>query len=275
MLHPESLSKLFLVERGADHAQFARNIGSTRAYIRLAGNIVKVYPLAVRTLYDTLRTKDRSEIIRFGKTVEDRLYLIGRILLRGIHAPACEHLVRMMMVVMTVVVPAAAVVVVMMFVLIVIMIVVMVMVVMAVIMIVVTAIVMIVVMMFMLVVIVIFIMVVAAAVIVIMMMLVLAVMMSALGAYFLLRKELLRKMIAVLHGLEDLLSVELVPRGRNNDSLSVMLTDKRKRSVELFGSDRGSSAENYRSGVLDLVVVEFTEVFHIDAALGRICHDSP
>ena len=56
MLHPESLSKLFLVERGADHAQLARNIGSTRAYIRLAGNIVKVYPLAVRTLYDTLRT---------------------------------------------------------------------------------------------------------------------------------------------------------------------------------------------------------------------------
>ena len=53
MLHPESLSKLFLVERGADHAQLARNIGSTRAYIRLAGNIVKVYPLAVRTLYDT------------------------------------------------------------------------------------------------------------------------------------------------------------------------------------------------------------------------------
>ena len=267
MLHPESLSKLFLVERGADHAQLARNIGSTRAYIRLAGNIVKVYPLAVRTLYDTLRTKDRSEIIRFGKTVEDRLYLIGRILLRGIHAPACEHLVRMMMVVMTVAVPTAAVVVVMMFMLIVIIIVVMVMLVMAVIMIVV--------MMFMLVVIVIFIMVVAAAVIVIMMMLVLAVMMSALGAYFLLRKELLRKMIAVLRGLEDLLSVELVPRSRNNDSLSVMLTDKRKRSVELFGSDRGSSAENYRSGVLDLVVVEFTEVFHIDAALGRICHDSP
>ena len=254
MLHPESLSKLFLVERGTDHAQLARNIGSTRADIRLAGNVVKVYPLAVRALYDTLRTEDRSEIVRFGKAVEDRLYLIGRILLRGIHAPACEHLVRMMMVVMIVimVVTAAAIVVVivMMLVLIVIMVVVMVMVVMVVIMIVVVvviaAMVMIVVMMFMPVMIVIVIMVimvvVAAVIVIMMMMLVLAVMMSALGAYFLLGKKLLRKMIAVLHSLENFLSVELVPRGRNNDSLSVMLTDERKRGIELFGSDRGSSA---------------------------------
>ena len=75
-----------------------------------------------------------------------------------------------------------------------------------------------------------------------------------------------------LHGLQDLLAGQLIPRGGDNGRNSVMLPDQSHSSVQLILSNRVGPGQEDGGGGLDLVVVELTEVLHIDLHLGSVGH---
>ena len=74
------------------------------------------------------------------------------------------------------------------------------------------------------------------------------------------------------HGLQNLLAGQLVPRGGDNGCNSVMLPDQSHSSVQFILSNRVGPGQEDGGGGLDLVVVELTEVLHIDLHLGSVGH---
>ena len=70
------------------------------------------------------------------------------------------------------------------------------------------------------------------------------------------------------HGLQNLGTGQLIPRGGDNGCNSVMLPDQSHGSVQLILSNRVGPGQEDGGGGLDLVVVELTEVLHIDLHLG-------
>ena len=99
--------------------------------------------------------------------------------------------------------------------------------------------------------------------------LVLVVLLGGLGLEVL---ELGGQRVAPLHRLEDLLAVELRPRRGHDRGGRVLLAQQRHSGVELLGTDALGAREDDGARVLDLVVEELTEVFHIHFALVRV-HD--
>ena len=100
--------------------------------------------------------------------------------------------------------------------------------------------------------------------------------MLVLGLFDLvLAAHLFKKLVAQRHlfdGGEDGLAVQLVPRSRQNGGVGVLLAQHRGGSLELFLRELLRAGKNDRAGGLDLVVVELTEVLHIDLHLGGVCH---
>ena len=87
--------------------------------------------------------------------------------------------------------------------------------------------------------------------------------------------HLFKKLVAERHlfdGGEDGLAVQLVPRSRQNGGVGVLLAQHRGGSLELFLRELLRAGKNDRAGGLDLVVVELTEVLHIDLHLGGVGH---
>ena len=76
--------------------------------------------------------------------------------------------------------------------------------------------------------------------------------------------------ILLLHCCEDILAVELVPRGCYDSRLSVMLSDKLNGLLCLMRLCNVCVRENDAGCVSDLIVVEFTEVLHIHLALVHV-----
>ena len=84
-----------------------------------------------------------------------------------------------------------------------------------------------------------------------------------------------KKLVAQRHlfdGGEDGLAVQLVPRSRQNGGVGVLLAQHRGGSLELFLRELLRAGKNDRAGGLDLVVVELTEVLHIDLDLAGVGH---
>ena len=109
-------------------------------------------------------------------------------------------------------------------------------------------------------------------IIVVMMVMVLVLVLILLGGLGLEVLELGRERVAALHRLEDLLAVELCP-GRGHDGRGrVFLTQQRHGGVELLGADALGAREDDGARVLDLVVEELAEVFHIHPALVGVDH---
>ena len=84
-----------------------------------------------------------------------------------------------------------------------------------------------------------------------------------------------KKLVAQRHlfdGGEDGLAVQLVPRSRQNGGVGVLLAQHRGGSLELFLRELLRTGKNDRAGGLDLVVVELTEVLHIDLDLAGVGH---
>ena len=100
--------------------------------------------------------------------------------------------------------------------------------------------------------------------------------MLVLGLFDLvLAAHLFKKLVAQRHlfdGGEDGLAVQLVPRSRQNGGVGVLLAQHRGGSLELFLRELLRAGKNDRAGGLDLVVVELTEVLHIDLDLAGVGH---
>ena len=100
--------------------------------------------------------------------------------------------------------------------------------------------------------------------------------MLVLGLFDLvLAAHLFKKLVAQRHlldGGEDGLAVQLVPRSRQDGGVGVLLAQHRSGSLELFLRELLRAGENDRAGGLDLVVVELTEVLHIDLDLAGVGH---
>ena len=100
--------------------------------------------------------------------------------------------------------------------------------------------------------------------------------MLVLGLFDLvLAAHLFKKLVAQRHlfdGGEDGLAVQLVPRSRQNGGVGVLLAQHRGGSLELFLRELLRTGKNDRAGGLDLVVVELTEVLHIDLDLAGVGH---
>ena len=79
--------------------------------------------------------------------------------------------------------------------------------------------------------------------------------------------QLLFKGILVLHRLENLCAGELIPRGGNDGGVLVVLAQQSDAGFKLFGLDTVRTAQNDGVCVLDLVVIELAEVFHVHFAL--------
>ena len=269
----EKLSNSFFVYLGADNAEPSDSSCTACADIRNAGNVVKVYPLTVLTGYDTLRTEDDSELFLVAETAENSLDLILSVSVGSFLAPAGEYFVSMVVVMMLVVVIVTAagavrtvVVMVFMFVMIVMMVmfmlVVIVMMLMLVMVMIVTAAgavrtVIVVMFMFIMVVMMVMLMLIVVIIVVVMMM-------------FSLLEKLLKLVIEgvlLCHGVNKLLTGELIPLGSNNRRGSVQLLHDSNSFADLLFAETAGVAEDNTACIGYLVVEEFTEILVVHLAL--------
>ena len=121
---------------------------------------------------------------------------------------------------------------------------------------------------------VIMVMVMAAVLMLVLIIMVMVVMMLLLvrlmlGAH--LRQQLVRQR-HLLDGAENGHAVQRVPRGGQDGRGGVLLPQQRHRRLQLLLAQPLGTAEDDGAGGLDLVVVELTEVLHVDLHLGGIRH---
>ena len=211
--------------------------------------------------------------------LQDALDLLGRELLVRLHAPADEDLVRVVAVVMMMVVMLMLVVLVIVVMVVagalrvvalVVIIVVMMMVMML--MLVLILVVVMVMMVLMLILVIVVVMVVAGAVRIVALVVIVVIMMMVLVRLLFEFLELHRNGGLLLHGGHQLLAGELVPRGRDEHGVGVVVADELDALVELLLRNILRAREDDRVGGFDLVIVEFAEVLHIHLALRRVGH---
>ena len=275
----------------ANDAKSANDAGTSNSDVGLTGNVVKVEPLAVLPLYDSLGAQDEAVGLLVVQCRQDALKLLCGKLLGGLGTAADKDLVGMMMVmvvsVLVIVMMAGAVgivafliVVMMVMLVIVVMMMLMVMLVIVLVMMVAAAIgiiaLLIVVMMVLMLVIMMMLMVVLMVMIVVMMMMAAAIGIIALLIVMMVMVVMLRLVgktlqllldgVATLHGSQKLFAVQLIPRGGNDGSGGVMLTQKRNRLGDLGIVGALGMRENDTAGVLNLIVEELAKVLHIHLA---------
>ena len=196
-----------------------------------------------------------------------------------LHAPADEDLVRVVAVVMMMVVMLMLVVLVIVVMVVagalrvvalVVIIVVMMMVMML--MLVLILVVVMVMMVLMLILVIVVVMVVAGAVRIVALVVIVVIMMMVLVRLLFEFLELHRNGGLLLHGGHQLLAGELVPRGRDEHGVGVVVADELDALVELLLRNILRAREDDRVGGFDLVIVEFAEVLHIHLALRRVGH---
>ena len=128
-------------------------------------------------------------------------------------------------------------------------------------------------MVLMLILVLIVVMVVAGAVrVVALIVVIVVIMMMVLVRLFFEFLELHRNGGLLLHGGHQLLAGELVPRGRDEHGVGVVVADELDALVELLLRNILRAREDDRVGGFDLVIVEFAEVLHIHLALRRVGH---
>lgn len=77
---------------------------------------------------------------------------------------------------------------------------------------------------------------------------------------------------AALHRVQKLRAGELVPRRGDNGRLGVLFAQQCHGGGQLFFADVLRAAEDDGAGVLNLVIVKFAEVLHIQLYLARVGH---
>ena len=113
-------------------------------------------------------------------------------------------------------------------------------------------------------------------VVLVMLIVMMVMLMLVLGLFDLvLAAHLFKKLVAQRHlfdGGEDGLAVQLVPRSRQDGGVGVLLAQHRGGGLKLLLRELLRAGEDDRAGGLDLVVVELTEVLHIDLDLAGVGH---
>ena len=277
-LQAEEMVQLMLAELGADDAQAAGIVSGAAAHLMFFGHIVKMEPLAALGRNNALGAQDHTVLAAVQGSQDPLDFALSEHLDR-LHAPAGEHLVGVVMVMIVVMAAAGAVLV--MFVMV--MVLVLMMVFMLVLMVVVAAALLVV---FVLVVMMLVIMA-AAALIVVMVVMVLGMVVAAAGALLTVIMVVVMLMLLVLaahgiqqfigqrhllHGAENGLAVDLIPRGGDDGGVGVLFAQQGHGCLQLLLAQLLGTAEDDGAGGLDLVIVELTEVLHIHLHLGGVRH---
>ena len=84
------------------------------------------------------------------------------------------------------------------------------------------------------------------------------------------RQHVLGKAVVILHRREDRLAADVIPRGRDDARLRVVLAQQRDDGLQLLLAHALRAAEQNRAGVFNLVEEELAEVLDVHAALARI-----
>ena len=107
-----------------------------------------------------------------------------------------------------------------------------------------------------------------------MMVLMLVVMMMTAHRTRLLRQmlQLMVQGVTMLHSRENLLTAQLVPRGGNHGSIRILFTNQCHYRIQLFLGNAIGTAEHNATGMLQLIVIEFTKVFGVNLALSSVRH---
>ena len=84
--------------------------------------------------------------------------------------------------------------------------------------------------------------------------------------------QLCLQRVAALHCLAQLVAGQLVPRCGDNDSRSIVCAEQFDRFLDLLGGRGIGVADDNATGVFNLVIEEFAEVFHVHLALAGIHH---
>ena len=84
--------------------------------------------------------------------------------------------------------------------------------------------------------------------------------------------KLFLQRILVFHRLQDELTIELIPRCRDDGSVGIVFPQQCHSIHQFFLTHAVRTAEDDSSGMLDLVIKELTKVLHVNFALGRISH---
>ena len=83
-------------------------------------------------------------------------------------------------------------------------------------------------------------------------------------------KKLCHHVVLLFHSLKDRFAADLIPRGCNEHCVLVVLTDELDCFLLLLLIHNACSAEDYGSGMFDLIVEELTEVLHVHLALCNV-----
>ena len=259
------------------------------SYVGLCGYVVKVYPLTVFSLNYALCAQNHTEGIILGEGLESVFDALNSELLGGLTAEAGEHLVGVMMVVSVVMATARAMLTVVVVVMMVLFTVMVMLVVVAValftvmVMLVVVTVALFTVMVVLVVVavalfiVMVMLVVVAVALFIVMVMIVIVAVAFFTVMVMLVMLMLLFKLfkcrvesILLLHCGENILAVELVPRGGNDGSGRIMLSDKLNALLCLMRFCGVGMRKNDAGRVGNLVVVELAKVLHIHLALINV-----
>ena len=84
------------------------------------------------------------------------------------------------------------------------------------------------------------------------------------------RQHVLGEAVVILHRREDRLAADVVPRGRDDARLRVVLAQQRDDGLQLLLAHALRAAEQNRAGVFNLVEEELAEVLDVHAALARV-----
>ena len=267
----------------ADDAKSADDARTALSYVGLAGNVVKVEPFSVFALHNTLGAQNKAVgllVIQRGKNL---FQFLGAEPLGGLGTAADKDLVGMVVMVMSVLMTVMAgavgivarlivVMVMMLMLMLVLMLVLVLMVMVAAAIGIITFLIVVMVMMLMLMLMLMLVIVVmmAAAIGIVALLIVMVVMMAMMLCLVGKTLQLLLNGVAALHSSQELLAVQLIPRGGNDGGGSVVLAQKGNRLGDLFIACALGVGKHNTTCVFDLIVEELAKVLHIHLAFFNV-----
>lgn len=269
-----------LIELGANDTQSSCVIRASAPNLVFLRNKIKLHPIAVGIGNDTLGAKNDAVFFGAAQFLQYLLQLLCRILMSRLRAPACKYLVCVVMafVIMMVMIMTAtgAVLVMLMVVFMAAFLTVMVMAMPAffamVMMTVLTflAVVVMAVLTFFIMVMMTMLTFLAMVMVVMPTFPVMVVMAMLTFPIVVMAVMLLHLQLCVVHGCQNLLSVQFVPRCCDHCSMSIVITKKGRALLQLFICHTLGSAYHDSPCMLHLVIEEFTEILHIHLAFLSI-----
>ena len=305
-LYGKDSSNGCLLQLGTDDAQLTNDSSTAHTQVCLTGNIVKVDPATLAAGYNALSPENHATMtgIQLSQSIFD---IAHSELPRRLHTPGGEDLIGMVMVVIVIMATAAVTIFVMVMLMVVVMTVtaaaaVAIFMVVMLMMVVVMAMTATAVTIFVVVMLMVIVMTVAAAAAVVILMVVLMMVvvmaMTATAVTIFVMVMVMMAMMSVTtaaavtflmmvvlqflnglfhrsfssHGLQHLRARQFAPGGRHQGRLLIMLPQQSHRCIQFCLGDHVGTRQNDRGGGFDLIIIELTEVLHINLDLTGISH---